>query len=231
MKVLIATMTALSTISLMANVCTWTGGARDGKWSSPGNWSALPTATDEVEFDPGDGALDVTLDAVGLTTVSIVRVKSGKVTLSAVEGASLRATGTNTSGLDVAVDAELVMAVPLDLNARFNKSGVGSVRFQSTLTNTDSGSSYFFDGKVFIEGDANLSFDGTLGLGLGKGARAKVVVKDNARLRVGNTLATGHNDNKSAGADLIVDGDGATLTTWKLYLGSNTAPNRMSSTA
>lgn len=225
MKIIIALVMTISTIQLFAGICKWTGNAGDGKWSSTLNWSSVPTASDEVEFDPGNSSLTVTLDQSGLTTVSIIRVKSGIVTLNADSGALVRTTGSNTSGLDVAAGAELVMAAPLDLNARFNKSGLGTVRFQSSLTSSGGSlTSYFGDGKVIMEGSANLSFDGTLGLGLGRDAHVSVVLNDSARLRVGNTIATGHNDNKSASADIIVDGANATLVAWKLYLGSNTAP-------
>jgi len=226
MKTTIAVVMSIAAIQLSAGVCKWTGNAGDGKWSSVGNWSSVPSTTDEVEFDPGNTSIAVTLDQAGLTTVSIVRVKSGMVTLNAASGASLRTTGTNMSGIDVAAGAELVMVAPLDLNARFNKTGSGAVRFQSSLTSTGgSVTSYFFDGKVILEGDANLSFDGLLGLGLGsRDAHASVILKDNARLRVGHTIATGHNDNKSASGEIVVDGANAELIAWRLYLGSNTAP-------
>ena len=41
------------------NVCHWTGGANDGKWSSPSNWDTAPISGngDELVFNTTNGVI------------------------------------------------------------------------------------------------------------------------------------------------------------------------------
>lgn len=101
------------------NVCKWSGGAGDGKWSSPKNWETVPVSGngDELVFDTTSAAI--------VTENDVADFDVSKITVTGVKGNELTINGKNTllkSGQDGTSSTDLFViwdcgAAPVVINA------------------------------------------------------------------------------------------------------------------
>lgn len=103
-KILVFLGSLLGMAAAFAGTSTWTGGANDGKWSSPGNWDAVPASGDSVSITSGSSPLSIDLGAAAVTVGTFTVAGTGKVTITG--SGSLAMTSANVTGatdLDVPV--------------------------------------------------------------------------------------------------------------------------------
>ena len=82
MHVLIAAM-ACAGVAQAGNVCTWTGLAGDGKWSSPENWDVQPVSgnLDEVRMSAVNGS-SISNDVPGMSVAKLIFTGNEEVEFS-----------------------------------------------------------------------------------------------------------------------------------------------------
>ena len=68
------------------NVCSWTGCAGDGKWSSPENWDTAPVSGngDELVFDTTSGAIETEncVDDFDVAKITVKGITSNGLTIN-----------------------------------------------------------------------------------------------------------------------------------------------------
>ena len=65
--ILTAAVGAAALTVAAGNVCTWTGGAGDGKWSSAANWDVPPVSGNDDALIFGGGAVTCENDIEGMS--------------------------------------------------------------------------------------------------------------------------------------------------------------------
>ena len=147
---------AVCSAAMAGNVCTWTGAAADGKWSSPSNWDTPPVSGngDELVFDTSSGAIE-TENCVEDFDIAKITVTGNKDNALTINGSRI----LFKSGPDGATEGARVTiwdsgAVPVVLNA--------SIAIDKTycLFDFTGGSS----GSITVNGDVYYGGSGALRL-------------------------------------------------------------------
>ena len=75
---------AVCSAAMAGNVCNWTGGAADGKWSSPSNWDTRPVSGngDELVFDTSSAAIVTENDIEGFDIAKITISGGNDITIN-----------------------------------------------------------------------------------------------------------------------------------------------------
>jgi hypothetical protein len=97
-------------LAMRGNIKSWTGGAGDGLWSSPTNWTgdSVPVATDDVILDnPCSENYTVTLPDVSVTLKTLtIFAQAGKTILLLLPTSNLNAPGFSATGPGYGIDIE-----------------------------------------------------------------------------------------------------------------------------
>jgi len=156
---LVAGLVALVQLAGAGNLCTWTGGAGDGKWSSAANWDTAPVSgnNDLLAFR-GDTALTVSNDVANFSVGGLIFSGSGAKSLVgqtvALAGRYIKA--SNNGGTANARSYSISNASPTVISAPLACVGdAGVVNCKSGATSFESkGTISIAAGKTFRVGDA-----------------------------------------------------------------------------
>ena len=147
---------AVCSAAMAGNVCTWTGAAADGKWSSPLNWDTPPVSGcgDELVFDTSSGAIE-TENCVEDFDIAKITVAGSKDNALTINGSRI----LFKSGPDGTTESARVTiwdsgAVPVVLNA--------SIAIDKTYCLFDHTGGV--DGSVTVNGNVSYGGSGALRL-------------------------------------------------------------------
>ena len=109
--VLLMSLHVLMNDQMLANTKTWTGGAGDGLWSNPSNWSgnSLPLVSDDVVLDNSQlsATYTVTLPDISVTLKTLtIAAGQGKSILLILPASNLNAPGLTVIGPGYGIDIE-----------------------------------------------------------------------------------------------------------------------------
>ena len=144
------TVGSLLTATAFAADCTWTGGAGDGKWSSPGNWEGdvVPGAGD-IAWLSGSNTATISNDVENLSVKCIYFTGSESVTLT---GGKIALVGDSTVKIVWSNACPVTCYAPLDI-------GTSGTTYQLNLT---------FDDSTTISNDVTSSSKNTIAFNMEK---------------------------------------------------------------
>ena len=157
-RILIGLVSACVSLAALATEFVWTGAGDGGSWSDPNNWdkkSGYPSDAADVAMFSNKKSNTVTLDVVGATSVSSIRVKETgtEVVVNGVEGASFDI----PTGSLYTLKGVLEVNVPISVNGRwdFTPEGYGTITVTKPIVNAGTATSYYsYSGDVYLKGDA-----------------------------------------------------------------------------
>ena len=125
----------LVSAALAGNVCTWIGGAGDGKWSTSGNWEGgtIPGAGD-IAYLSGSNTATISNDVENLTINRIYFTNSVPVTLT---GGKITLTGDSTVKMVWSNACPVTCYAPLEIGTSSSSSQLNLMFDDSTTISND----------------------------------------------------------------------------------------------
>ena len=148
---------AVCSAAMAGNVCNWTGGAADGKWSSPSNWDTPPASGngDELVFDTSSGAIE-TENCVEDFDIAKITVTGSKDNALTINGSRI----LFKSGPDGATESAMVTVLVYSVVPVVLKASVAIDKTYCLIDHTGA----WNGGSVTVNGDVYYGGSGTLRL-------------------------------------------------------------------
>lgn len=125
----------LTATAFAGNVCTWTGNAGDGKWSTPGNWEGEVVPDDgDIAWISGTGTATISNDVENLSINRVYFTNSAPITLT---GRKITLTGDSSVKTVWSNACPVTCCAPLDIGMSSSSSQLNLIFDDSATISND----------------------------------------------------------------------------------------------